>query len=45
MIRTRDTSDDTFNSLVEVAKKMGKAPVACVDSPGCAYASHWVAKG
>jgi 3-hydroxyacyl-CoA dehydrogenase len=34
VVRTSETSDDTFNSLMEVAKKMGKTPVACVDSPG-----------
>lgn len=34
VVRTKDTSDATFNSLMEVAKKMGKTPVACVDAPG-----------
>lgn len=34
VVRTSETSDDTFNSLLEVAKRMGKSPVACVDSPG-----------
>ncbi|PWN50395.1 putative short chain 3-hydroxyacyl-CoA dehydrogenase mitochondrial precursor [Violaceomyces palustris] len=34
VIRTNDTSDETFDSLYEVAKRMGKTPVACVDSPG-----------
>lgn len=34
IVRTDETSDETFNSLMEVAKKMGKVPVACVDSPG-----------
>ena len=34
VVRTSETSDATFNSLLEVAKRMGKVPVACVDSPG-----------
>lgn len=34
VIRTDQTSDETFNTLIEVAKKAGKVPVACVDSPG-----------
>lgn len=34
IVRTSETSDETFNSLIEVAKRMGKTPVACVDSPG-----------
>lgn len=34
VIRTKDTSDATFDSLMSVASKMGKTPVACVDSPG-----------
>ncbi|KDN41054.1 nad binding 3-hydroxyacyl-CoA dehydrogenase, partial [Tilletiaria anomala UBC 951] len=31
IIRTNETSQDTFDSLMSVAKKMGKVPVACVD--------------
>ncbi|CAO1628372.1 unnamed protein product [Jaminaea pallidilutea] len=34
VVRTKSTSDATFNSLMDVAKKMGKTPVACVDAPG-----------
>ncbi|CDR99157.1 hypothetical protein [Sporisorium scitamineum] len=34
VIRTTKTSNDTFDSLTEVAKRMGKTPVACIDSPG-----------
>lgn len=34
VIRTTSTSDDTFDSLLDVAKKMGKTPVSCIDSPG-----------
>ncbi|CAO1616892.1 unnamed protein product [Parajaminaea phylloscopi] len=34
VVRTKETSDATFNSLMEVAKRMGKTAVACVDAPG-----------
>lgn len=34
VIRTHKTNNDTFDSLTEVAKKMGKQPVSCIDSPG-----------
>lgn len=34
IVRTKDTNDDTHKSLVEVAKRMGKVPVSCIDSPG-----------
>lgn len=34
VVRTKETSDETFNALMEVAKRMGKTPVACVDAPG-----------
>lgn len=34
LIRTNDTSDGTFNELVDVAKRMGKSPAACKDTPG-----------
>lgn len=34
VVRTKETSDTTFEGLMEVAKRMGKTPVACVDAPG-----------
>ncbi|WFD30423.1 RBR-type E3 ubiquitin transferase [Malassezia sp. CBS 17886] len=34
VVRTEETSSDTTETLVSVAKKMGKAPVTCIDSPG-----------
>lgn len=34
VIRTAKTSDETYNALYEVTKKMGKAPVTCKDTPG-----------
>lgn len=34
VIKTDKTSDDTYNSLMEVSKKMGKVPVTCTDTPG-----------
>ncbi|KAN0060717.1 hypothetical protein ACQY0O_007375 [Thecaphora frezii] len=34
IVRTSQTSDETYDSLMEVAKRMGKVPVTCVDSPG-----------
>ncbi len=34
VVRTPETSQETFDSLMAVAKKMGKVPVACVDAPG-----------
>lgn len=34
VIRTKQTSDATYNALFEVTKKMGKVPVACKDTPG-----------
>lgn len=34
VVRTKDTKDEVFDSLMEVARKMGKTPVACVDAPG-----------
>lgn len=34
IVSTEQTSKDTANTLVEVAKKMGKVPITCIDSPG-----------
>jgi hypothetical protein len=34
IIRTPQTSDETYNALREVTLKMGKAPVTCKDTPG-----------
>jgi hypothetical protein len=34
IIRTPQTSDETYNVLREVTVKMGKAPVTCKDTPG-----------
>lgn len=34
VVRTKQTSDEVFNALMDVARKMGKTPVACVDAPG-----------
>ncbi|OQV16951.1 Hydroxyacyl-coenzyme A dehydrogenase, mitochondrial [Hypsibius exemplaris] len=34
VIRIDQTSDDTFDSMMEFAKTIGKAPVACKDTPG-----------
>ncbi|KAI8821662.1 3-hydroxyacyl-CoA dehydrogenase [Fimicolochytrium jonesii] len=34
VIRTPETVDAVFDSLVAVTKKMGKIPVACKDTPG-----------
>ncbi|CAG8543157.1 2370_t:CDS:2 [Ambispora gerdemannii] len=34
VVRTDKTSQDTFDTLTEVTKKMQKAPVACKDTPG-----------
>lgn len=34
IVRTTTTSNETFDSLMDVAKRMGKVPVACVDAPG-----------
>lgn len=37
--RTDKTSEDTFESLVGVVRKMKKNPTACRDTPGCARCS------
>ena len=34
VVRTHETSDETHATLMEVAKRMGKVPVTCIDSPG-----------
>lgn len=34
IVRTKETNDETWQSLTDVAKKMGKTPVTCIDSPG-----------
>ncbi|SHO77937.1 Uncharacterized protein MSYG_2279 [Malassezia sympodialis ATCC 42132] len=34
IVRTEQTNDETHAALVEVAKRMGKVPVTCIDSPG-----------
>ena len=34
VVRTNETSDETHATLMEVAKRMGKVPVTCIDSPG-----------
>jgi len=34
VVRTKETSDESFDAMMEVARKMGKTPVACVDAPG-----------
>ena len=34
VVRTQWTNDETNSTLLEVAKKMGKVPVSCIDSPG-----------
>ncbi|CAG8477113.1 3-hydroxyacyl-CoA dehydrogenase [Gigaspora rosea] len=34
VIKTENTSDETYESLIEVTKKMQKTPVTCKDTPG-----------
>lgn len=34
VVRFEQTSDDTFNKLVEYGKSVGKTTVACKDTPG-----------
>jgi 3-hydroxyacyl-CoA dehydrogenase len=34
VIRTKDTSDEVFTKLRQYCEVMGKAPVACKDTPG-----------
>jgi len=34
VIRTAETSQDTFDTLMELSKKLKKSPVSCKDTPG-----------
>jgi len=34
IIKTPSTSEETFQALHEVTKRMGKSPVSCNDTPG-----------
>lgn len=34
IIKTDQTTQETFDALYEVTKRMGKAPVTCKDTPG-----------
>lgn len=34
VIKAQNTSQETFDTLVAVTKKMGKVPVNCKDTPG-----------
>jgi len=34
IIKTPKTSEETFQALQEVTKRMGKSPVTCNDTPG-----------
>ncbi|XP_071830198.1 hydroxyacyl-coenzyme A dehydrogenase, mitochondrial-like [Apostichopus japonicus] len=34
VIRTEETSDDTYNSLMAFSEALGKTPVTCKDTPG-----------
>lgn len=34
IIKTSQTSEETFKALHEVTKRMGKSPVSCGDTPG-----------
>jgi 3-hydroxyacyl-CoA dehydrogenase len=34
IIKTPQTSEETFQALQEVTKRMGKSPVTCNDTPG-----------
>ena len=36
VIKAEKTSQETYDTLVDVTKKMGKVPVNCKDTPGCA---------
>jgi 3-hydroxyacyl-CoA dehydrogenase len=34
VIKTDQTSEDTYQTLIDVTKKMKKTPVTCKDTPG-----------
>ena len=34
VVRIRETSDETFNTLLDLGKKLGKSTVKCKDTPG-----------
>lgn len=34
VVRTEETSDDTYNSLMSFSEALGKTPVTCKDTPG-----------
>jgi 3-hydroxyacyl-CoA dehydrogenase len=34
IIKTPQTSEETFQALHDVTKRMGKSPVSCGDTPG-----------
>ncbi|WP_411025646.1 3-hydroxyacyl-CoA dehydrogenase family protein, partial [Salmonella sp. s55004] len=34
VVRTDDTSEDTYNSLMTFAESLGKTPITCKDTPG-----------
>ena len=34
VIRIRETSDETFETLLDLGKKLGKSTVKCKDTPG-----------
>lgn len=34
VVRVKDTSDDTFNALLDYCKSINKVPVSCRDTPG-----------
>lgn len=36
VVRTPKTDEETFETLMEVTKRMGKVPVKAKDKPGCA---------
>ena len=42
VIKAEKTSQETYDTLVDVTKKMGKVPVNCKDTPGCARPLGWL---
>ena len=34
VVRIRETSDETFDTLLDLGKKLGKSTVKCKDTPG-----------